>query len=373
MILGIAWVIFALYVLIGGFIITGLFRIPATKAITEAQPLVSILVSCRNEEEDLPGFLASLAALTYPKEKLQIILIDDYSTDQSAQLLSDFATQNEQVEFYSGEEFPPTHLEAKGRGIARAATKANGEWLFITDADALVPPDWVQHMLYRTKDHTGLIVGTTETLNHNFLSTLEKIAGIYTIPVGWGLAGWGIPINGLGPNMAIRRSVYEQHGGLEKANFRIAEDHALLNLVKRNGYEIIHHMDEHTQIKLKPVKKYSQIISQQRRWIKGGFEGSAIEKILIAGLLLFAMLFSVFFFYILFAFPYYGALFALIKFSVDFTAFWILSRKTKSKGLVWLTPLSFIYTLVSFIWLPLSFIFKRDIAWMGDGYVVNYE
>ncbi|MBO6535709.1 MAG: glycosyltransferase [Balneolaceae bacterium] len=373
MILSIAWVVFITYALLGVFIISGLFRIPRTKAVSEPLPTVSLLISCRNEEKDIDDCLRSLAQLTYPKDKLQIILVDDYSTDATPAKLKAFADQYDHAAFYSGEEFPETHLEAKGRGIARAASKASGDWLFITDADAVVPPHWIEHMLYGTHDDSGLIVGTTETINKTFLATLEKIAGIYTIPVGWGLAGWGIPINGLGPNMAIRRKFYEQYGGLEAANFRIAEDHALFNMIKKNGHDIHHQMDENIQIKLKPVKTYAQIISQQRRWIKGGFEGSILERVLIASLLFFAMTFSLFFLYVVIAFPTYGLIFGSIKFVTDSIAYGVLSAKTRSKGLLWLIPLTFIYTIVSFIWLPLSFLFKRDIAWMGDGYEVTYK
>ncbi len=373
MILSIAWVVFWVYALLGLFIISGLYRIPRTKAIEQKLPEVSLLISCRNEEEDLADCLQSLSKLTYPKDKLQIILIDDHSTDNTPKILQAFAKAHNHIEFYSGDEFPETHLEAKARGIARAATKANGEWLFITDADAIVPPDWIQHMLYRTNENSGLIVGTTITINKTFLATLEKIAGIFTIPVGWGLAGWGIPINGLGPNMAIRRDFYEHHGGLEAADFRIAEDHALFGMMKKNGYGIIHHMDENIQIKLKPVKKYSQIISQQRRWIKGGFEGKILEKVLIAGLLLFAMTFSLFLIYVLITNPAHGFIFCTIKFLSDFAIYSALSIKTRNKELIWLIPLTFVYTIISFIWLPISFLFKRDIAWMGDGYKVEYK
>lgn len=136
------------------------------------------------------------------------MLIDDNSTDNTPTILREFASKYKHVEFYSGENFPSTHLEAKARGISRAVSKAKGEWLFITDADAIIPPNWIQHMLSGVHDDTALIVGTTETLSPTLVGTMEKIAGAYTIPIAWGLAGWVIPINALGPNMAIRRSVY---------------------------------------------------------------------------------------------------------------------------------------------------------------------
>ena len=284
-----------------------------------------------------------------------------------------FSDENEHVEFYSSDEFPPTHLEAKARGISRAVTKANGEWLFITDADAILPQHWIQHMLDGVTEDTGMIVATTETLAPTFVGKMEKIIGAYTIPIGWGFAGWGVPINALGPNMAIRKAVYEKHGGLENADFRVAEDHAMFNLVNKNGYETVHHMDEHTKIKLNPVQSFKQIISQQRRWFKGGFEGSFSEKILISFLLLLGFGFSVFTFSIMIFIPIYGIGFAMIKFVMDTLVYWQYSKKTNIKELVVLSPFSFIYTLLAFVWIPITFLFKRDIAWMGDGYTVKYE
>lgn len=123
MILSIAWVVFITYALLGVFIISGLFRIPRTKAVSEPLPTVSLLISCRNEEKDIDDCLRSLAQLTYPKDKLQIILVDDYSTDATPAKLKAFADQYDHAAFYSGEEFPETHLEAKGRGIAQSTQK----------------------------------------------------------------------------------------------------------------------------------------------------------------------------------------------------------------------------------------------------------
>ena len=101
MILSIAAIIFALYAVIGFFILIGLWRIPKSQPVEENQPLVSILISCRNEEEDLPQCLKSLEKLTYPQNKLQLILVDDNSTDTTPDILKTFADKHPHAEFYS--------------------------------------------------------------------------------------------------------------------------------------------------------------------------------------------------------------------------------------------------------------------------------
>jgi cellulose synthase/poly-beta-1,6-N-acetylglucosamine synthase-like glycosyltransferase len=369
----IAAIIFSIYAVFSFFILIGFRRIPESQLLCNNLPTVSILITCRNEEKDLPTCLDSLSKLSYPKELLQVVLIDDNSTDSTLHILNEFSDQHEHVLSFSAIDFAPTHLEAKARGISRAVSKANGEWLFITDADGIVPNHWIQHMLDGVTNNTGLIVATTETLSPTFVGKLEKIIGAYTIPIGWGLAGWGFPINALGPNMAIRKSVYEKYGGLEKADFKVAEDQAMFNLVNKNGYDIVYHMDKHTKIKLNPVQSLKHIISQQRRWIKGGFEGNSLEKLLISFLLLLGFSFSIFTFWIIFFLPIYGIGFAMIKLVMDTLIYWQYGKRTEISELIVLSPVSFIYTLVAFLWIPATFIFKRDIAWMGDGYKVKYE
>ena len=373
MITSIVAIIFLFYVVFSFFMLIGFRRIPESQPVNHTLPSVSILITCRNEEKDLPSCLESLSKLSYPKELLQVVLIDDNSTDNTLEILNSFAVKYEHVVTFSADDFPPTHLEAKARGISRAVSKATGEWLFITDADGIIPPHWIQHMLDGVTNETGLIVAITETLGLTFVGKLEKIIGAYTIPVGWGFAGWGVPINALGPNMAIRKSVYDKYGGLEKADFKVAEDQAMFNIVNRNGFKTVYHMDEHTKIKLHPVQSFKQIISQQRRWLKGGFEGNSLEKILISFLILLGFSFSMFTFCILFFLPVYGISFILIKLVMDTLIYWQYAKKTNIKELVILSPFSFIYTLIAFLWIPATFLFKRDIAWLGDGYEVKYE
>lgn len=373
MILTFFTVAIALYAIIGVFIFFGMLRLPASTPKTSPQPRVSILITCRNEEEDLPDCLASLEQIDYPADLLQVILVDDHSTDNTASLLKEAADKNTYFEFYSGNDFEETHLNAKARGIARAASKATGEWLFITDADAVIPPTWVKHMLSGLEENAGMIVAPTFTRHHNFVTLLEKIAGMYTIPIGWGFAGWGIALNGLGPNMAIRRNVYEQAGGLENADFTIAEDMAMFRMAKNNGYDIKYHMDEQTLIELKPVKTFKQVISQQRRWLRGGFEGSKGESLILFFLFLFAFLFSVSYFIILILYPVQGLIFSSMKLATDLLGYFGLSNKINRKGLLHITPIAFFYSLIAFIWLPISLLFDKKTSWIGDGYMVKYE
>ena len=51
-------------------------------------PAVTIVVAARNEEDNLPTLLEAMLALDYPEGKLQLIIVDDGSTDKTAEILS---------------------------------------------------------------------------------------------------------------------------------------------------------------------------------------------------------------------------------------------------------------------------------------------
>ena len=78
---------FGTYFIFHIILLIGVFRIPVSKRIQNEFPLVSILLSCRNEENDISRCMRSLENLDYPKDRLQVIMIDDFSTDSTPSIL----------------------------------------------------------------------------------------------------------------------------------------------------------------------------------------------------------------------------------------------------------------------------------------------
>ena len=363
------------YLLLGVFFSIGILKLPLSKPVQKDLPNVSVLVSCRNESKDLPGCIDSLIALDYPNNKLQIIFIDDFSTDSTPEILTEAASQNLNVEFYSSKYFPKTHLEAKARGISFAASKAAGEWLFVTDADCRVPNSWIKNMLDGIDSKTGIITGPMETLNPTYIGSLEKIVGLGKMVFAFGIAGFNISMFALGPNMAIRKKAYENAGGLESADFKIAEDIALFKMAQNNGYKTKYHFDKSTLVKLTPVSNFKQLTSQQVRWLKGGFEGKnshIIEFVIMVLFLLFFPLLLVLA-YLFFVDLAFALQFFLLKSLSETIMMFIIKLRFKSKGLFRLLPLAFIYSLFIYTWLPIASLTKKKAKWLGDGYEVNYD
>ena len=74
------YIIYCFFIL---FIISGLFRHNTITFFSEKElPSVSIIIAARNEEENLPYLIEDLCKQNYPSNKLEIIIVNDRSTDK---------------------------------------------------------------------------------------------------------------------------------------------------------------------------------------------------------------------------------------------------------------------------------------------------
>jgi cellulose synthase/poly-beta-1,6-N-acetylglucosamine synthase-like glycosyltransferase len=355
-------------------LLAGVRRLPRSVRLGDAACVpVTVIVSARNEERDLPRCVTSLLALDYPADKLQVVLVDDRSDDATAAIVDDAASRHAHVLALHTAALSPNGLEAKARGIAHGFAKATGDWVFITDADAAVHPSWIRHMLGRATPRTGMTGGTVVVDADGAVGAIERISWGYTQLFSLGIAGWGLPFVCLGPNMAIRRSVYEAAGGLERADFRVAEDLALFTMAAHQKMEVQCYADAETAAQLRPVPSARHLISQQRRWLGGGTAqgwlyllplaaafcwGFAIASYTIAGWLL--------------GWRWWLA-FVAAKSAIDAAGLLLQQRRlalAHHARYVWVLEL---YTAFIFFVLPPSFLFSRKIRWMGDGYAITYR
>lgn len=99
-------------------------------------PVVSIIIPVYNEEHTIGVCLDSLLALDYPKEKMEIIIVDDGSTDSTTTIL---------------EEYPVLLLKSSHQGpsVARnlGIASARGDYIAFTDADCIVESNWLVELL----------------------------------------------------------------------------------------------------------------------------------------------------------------------------------------------------------------------------------
>ncbi len=105
---------------------------------------ISIIIPARNEEENIQACLKSVTSQTYPENLFEVIVIDDFSTDNTSAIVNSYAEKN--VTLISLKDFiEEGKLNSyKKKAIEIAISKAKGELIVTTDADCIVPNLWLQ-------------------------------------------------------------------------------------------------------------------------------------------------------------------------------------------------------------------------------------
>ncbi len=205
----------------------------------EGTPSLAVIVPGRNEERDITACLSSLLAQDYPR--LQIVAVDDRSTDTTGALMNALAAAHPaRLRVIHISDLPPEWL-GKTHAMAVAAAGCDADWLLFTDADVLFAPDSLRRSLvYAVESGADHLVTVPTPVIRRWDEGM--VLGFFQIFGMWGARPWKIAnprarfdAIGVGAFNLLRRSAYEQIGGFEALRMEIVEDVGLGRRVKGAG------------------------------------------------------------------------------------------------------------------------------------------
>ncbi len=142
LLLGTAWLCFAVALLV--LIQIRLRVLEALELTIVAQentaPHLSVIIPARNEQSNIETCLQGLLQQTYPIQALEIIVVDDHSTDETAAIVRKFMDTRSQIRLIEAGSLPEG-WKGKSHACWRGAGQAQGEWLCFMDADVTAMPD----------------------------------------------------------------------------------------------------------------------------------------------------------------------------------------------------------------------------------------
>jgi GT2 family glycosyltransferase len=213
--------------------------LPEHNIAPAGSPSITVIVPARNEAADLAATLHSLLTQDYPN--LQIIGVDDRSTDQTGDLIDTIATEHpDKLRALHVTEIPPGWL-GKTHAMALAARQAPTDYLLFTDADVLFRADAIRRALgHAVATSAGHLVTMPTTLIHRWDES--AILGFFQIFALWGTRPWRVAdpnskrdALGIGAFNLLSRSAYLEIGGFESLRMEIIEDLALARRIKHAG------------------------------------------------------------------------------------------------------------------------------------------
>ncbi|MCL4547935.1 MAG: glycosyltransferase [Bacteroidetes bacterium] len=324
-------------------------------------PSISIVVAARNEEDNIIDCMTSLNNLIYPEDKIEIIIVNDHSTDSTADLIDSFIKDKPKFKTVVPSE-SIGHLKGKTNALANAIKISKGEVLLTTDADCIVSPTWAKTLASYYQDDVGFVGGFTTQYDRSAFEGMQAIDFVYLLTVAAGSINLGKPLSCIGNNMSYRRSAYLAVGGYEGLPFSVTEDFKLLMAIHDlKKYKIIYPLDAKGLVTSKACPDWKTLFWQKKRWGVGGKESDFIGYMV----LVWGYLSSVAVLLTPFLFISVALYLSIFKFGVDYFFVKPIFNKLNLK-LKFTHFLAFeIYFILYVILLPFIVLPSKKVKWKG--------
>ncbi len=243
-------------------------RIPPSSPADADLPHVSVIIPARNEERVIAACLDSVLANDYPRDRLEVIVIDDASTDKTAAAVQSFVYGGT-VRLIQVDDVVKREAAHKKHALARGVAEAAGEIILTTDADCRVPPTWIQAMIGAFDHDVGMVSGPV--LYHYGGAAFARVQALEflgLVSLGAGLIGIRRPHLCNSANLAYRREAYEAVGGYDGIeNVSTGDDEMLLHkMAFESDWEIATCMDGSAAVETAPSATFAEFFAQRRRW-----------------------------------------------------------------------------------------------------------
>ncbi len=202
-------------------------------------PMVTVLIPAHNEEMVIGRTVDAMARLIYPQDRLEIIVVNDCSSDRTGKILAEKCAKYPQLKVVTLE--PPVGAKGKSNALNNGLKVAKGEYIVVYDADNTPERKAVLYLVHAIlqDEKLGAVVGKFRTRNKE-VSLLTRFINVETLSFQWLLQAGRCYFFGIttipGTNFIIRRSLLDSIGGWNIN--ALTEDTELTIRIYDSGYRI---------------------------------------------------------------------------------------------------------------------------------------
>ncbi len=230
-------------------------KVPKIKKIYK----VSVIVPAYNEEKTISKTIKSLLNLDYPKDKLEILVIDDGSTDNTYKIAKQFESKN--VKVYTKKN------EGKGATLNFGLERCSGELVGALDADSFVARNALKHIIgyFTDKDVMAVTPSLKVYTPKSILQKIQMIEYLIGVFLRKAFAFLGSVHVTPGPFSIYRKFFFDAYGGYDENN--IAEDQEIAFRIQSKKY-IIENSETANVYTVSP-SSFKSLLRQRVRWYVG--------------------------------------------------------------------------------------------------------
>lgn len=188
---------------------------------------VAVIIAARNEQENIGRTLDAIVAQDYPTDLLEIIVVDDHSTDQTGPIVQNYANQGVQlITLNQGDKLN----SYKKFAIDQAIRASTADVILTTDADCRMGTCWIRTIIRFMEQNDSWMVSSPVCYDQekSYFERLQTLEFLYLIGLGAAGIGNGNPTTCNGANFAYRKSLFFEMDGFKGIDDLASGDDELL-------------------------------------------------------------------------------------------------------------------------------------------------
>lgn len=320
---------------------------------------ISVIVPARNEEKNINTLLETLKHQSYPADLFEVLILDDFSTDKTAEIVTNFQTKNIRLISLSDYIADNAINSYKKKAIEVGIESSRGELILTTDADCLVKKNWLSTIAsFYVKHKPEMIVMPVSIIHTSSFITLFQMIDFMCLQ---GITGAAVSnsFHGMcnGANLAYTKKAFNEVAGFKDINHIASGDDMMLmhKIAQKNKSAIKYLKSEDVIVETQPVNSLREFINQRIRWASKAdqYQDKSLFPVLLLVYLvnLMLLIFLVAVIFIPLPTNYFAVLTLLMIGKIFFELYFLypVSHFFKKQNTLWifplLQPLHIVYTV----------------------------
>lgn len=221
---------------------------------------VSVIIACKNEQENIQHLISYIAQQSY--QNFELIIVNDHSTDATKFLIKQAIPSFPKIKLLDAVGF------GKKNAIKEGILHSTTDFIVTIDADCFPTFHWLESIVcFQKKLPSDLLICPVKiSESEDFFLRIQALEFVSLVASGAGAAGIGMPILCNGANLAFTKQAWLNCQAELHEEELSGDDIFLLQSIKKRGGVIRFVKSESALINTKPVTNFTDFIKQRRRW-----------------------------------------------------------------------------------------------------------
>ncbi len=323
---------------------------------------ISVIIPARNEEKNITALLNSLRGQSYPASLFEVIVVDDYSTDRTADWVKNCGISN--VRLISLKDIlGVTAINSyKKKAIEVGISTSKGALIVTTDADCMVPEKWLEKIsaAYNQTNASLLVMPVAIKYKNRFIEIFQAL-DFMTLQ---GITGAAVhkKLHSMcnGANLAYTRKAFEEVDGFKEIDhIASGDDMLLMHKMVMRRMKVCYLKSEDVIVSTEAVGSVKEFFQQRIRWAS---KADKYQDKTLFPVLLMVYLFNI-------ALLFIGIIAIFVNPIISYLVAGVLILKTLTE-LLFLYPVADFFKMKKLLWYfplmqPLHIIYTVIAGWLG--------